>query len=97
MNCILGNIFCAATLKQKLLIELAIFPSHNIYLQQAPSRAATRIANISVTRMIGSRRNLKQSLEFVMESRILAEMKIENRRIKIFSVGKKIGKHTFYL
>ena len=37
-----------------------------------------------------------QSLEFVTEMRILAEMKIENRPKKIFSLGK-IRKHTFFL
>ena len=38
--------------------------------------------------------DLIQSLEFV-ETRILAEMKIENRG-KIFSVGEKINKHAFF-
>ena len=38
-----------------------------------------------------------QSLEFVAEMRILAEMKIENRGKKIFSTEKQIDKHTFFL
>ena len=37
-----------------------------------------------------------QSLEFIAERRILAEMKIENRWEKTFSVGKKVNKHTFF-
>ena len=37
-----------------------------------------------------------QSLEFVAETRILAEMKIENRGKNIF-LGKKINKYTFFL
>ena len=39
--------------------------------------------------------SLKQSLEFVVEMRILAGMKIENRGKKFF-VEKKIDKHTFF-
>ena len=38
---------------------------------------------------------LKQSLEFVVEMRILAEMKIENRRKYIYLPWKKVDKHTF--
>ena len=38
---------------------------------------------------------IKQSLELVAETRILAEMKIENRR-NIFSMGKTINKHTLF-
>ena len=37
-----------------------------------------------------------QSLEFVAETRILAEMKIENRVKKIFPRKNKIDKHTFF-
>ena len=37
-----------------------------------------------------------QSLEFVAETRILVEMKIENRGEKIFSAEKQIDKHTFF-
>ena len=37
-----------------------------------------------------------QSLEFVAETRILAEMNIENRGEKITSVGQKSDKHTFF-
>ena len=36
------------------------------------------------------------SLEFVVETRILVEMKIENRGKKYFS-WEKINKHTFFL
>ena len=40
----------------------------------------------------------KQSLEFVVETRILMEMKIENRKSRenIFSVEKKTDKRTFF-
>ena len=37
-----------------------------------------------------------QSLEFVAETRILAEMKIENRGGEFFFCGKQIDKHTFF-
>ena len=40
--------------------------------------------------------NLAQILEFVAETRILAKMKIEKSRKNIFSVDKKIEKHTFF-
>ena len=36
------------------------------------------------------------SLEFVAETRILVEVKIQNRRKKM-SVGEKIDKHTFFV
>ena len=39
--------------------------------------------------------NDSQSLEFIAEPRILAEMKIENRG-KIHFPWKKISKHTFF-
>ena len=38
-----------------------------------------------------------QSLEFVVEMRILTEMKIENRGKINVPVGKKINRHTFFL
>ena len=37
-----------------------------------------------------------KSLEFVAETRILAEMKIENRGTKYFPWEKKIDKHTLF-
>ena len=38
-----------------------------------------------------------QSLEFITETRILVEMKIENRKGgEFFREGKKIDKHTFF-
>ena len=41
--------------------------------------------------------NLNQSLEFVAETRILAEMKIENHGKLFFSAEKQIDKHNFFL
>ena len=40
--------------------------------------------------------SIVQSLEFVAETRILAEMKIENRGKNCFSAEKQIDKHTFF-
>ena len=37
-----------------------------------------------------------QSLEFVAETRILVEMKIENRGKNFFSMEKQIDKHPFF-
>ena len=41
--------------------------------------------------------SMYQSLEFVAEMKILAEMKIENRGKFFFSAEKQIDKHTFFL
>ena len=41
--------------------------------------------------------DVRQSLEFVAETKIIAEMKIENLQKKIFSAEKEIDKHTFFL
>ena len=43
-----------------------------------------------------SKKRRGQSLEFVVETRILVEMKIENHEKKISSMGKNIDKHTFF-
>ena len=53
--------------------------------------SARQAAIFFCTRMIQT----TQSLEFVAETRILAEMKIENRG-KFFFRGKQIDKHTFF-
>ena len=50
---------------------------------------------LAVVRLGEARRYHCQSLEFLAETRILAEMKIENHEQNI-SRGKKIDKHTFF-
>ena len=72
------------------------FPTRMVYLYYTSClRYTVLVGNL---RYITVLKHLQcQSLEFVVETRILAEMKIENRRnFFFFRGGRGIDKHTFF-